>query len=492
MRTLYAWIGTADLNAPGGGGVSLGPIANVVDVDHPDRIVLLNSWLGSSGRSVQEYVGWLRQRTEASVECIEAPLKSPIDYREIYEVAKEILSRTRPDDEQATYHLSPGTPAMAAVWIVLAKSVFPARLIQSSKERGVEEVDLPFELSAEYVPLSRLRDTAAASVPLGAEFRAIIHKSDRMRTVLDRAQKVAPYDIPVLIEGPSGSGKELLANAIHNAGRRAKGPFVSVNCGAIPADLAESEFFGHERGAFTGAVRSKIGLLEAAHGGTLFLDEIGELGRQNQVKLLRVIEEQKITRLGSTKPKDISIRVIAATNRNLVAEVSRGAFREDLFYRIATFVLRLPPIQEREGDLSLLIDAKLGEINETLFGDAKAKTLVPAARRLYLVHSWPGNVRELTNTLFRAALWSRDSKITEDEARDALLSVGEPEADLLHLPLRAGFDLEAVLWAVRQCYLQRALKMASGNRARAGKLLGVSGQTVTDWLNRFNLDEETA
>jgi DNA-binding NtrC family response regulator len=250
----------------------------------------------------------LGSRTTASIHLRPVKLSSPIDFGEIYQRAVEALETIDRHKAHLTYHLSPGTPAMASVWILLAKTTHPARLIQSSPQAGVQEAEVPFDIAAEFIPkLLRQSDqrlaTLAQGVPdEGAEFAAIIHRSPAMKRVVALARRVAIRSIPVLIEGESGTGKELMARAIHQASPRAAKPFITVNCGAIPPELVESEFFGHRRGSFTGAVSDRKGHFERADGGTLFLDEIGELPKAIQVKLLRTLQEGEVTPAVPAKP----------------------------------------------------------------------------------------------------------------------------------------------------------------------------------------------
>ena len=247
---------------------------------------------------------------------------------------------------------------MAAVWVILAKTrFFPATIIESSEKHGVREVSVPFDISAEFLadllrqPDRELERLSAGLPPQAAAFDDIIHRSLEMRRVILLARRVAPHSVPVLIEGESGTGKELMARAIHHSSPRREERFISVNCGAIPENLVESELFGHEKGAFTGAVKMRKGHFEAASGGTLFLDEIGELPLPAQTKLLRVLQEKEVQPVGSSKPCPVDVRVISATNRTLTEEVAGGRFREDLFYRLAVAVLKLPPFRERGGDV---------------------------------------------------------------------------------------------------------------------------------------------
>jgi len=259
---------------------------------------------------------------------------------------------------------------MAAVWILLAKAKYlGAGLVESSLQQGVRQANIPFDISAEFLPVllrkqdEELERMGAGLPPEAPEFSEIVHRSAVMKRLLARARRVALHTVPALIEGDSGTGKELLARAIHRGSLRAKGPFRPVNCGAIPAGLVESELFGHEKGAFTGADKARPGCFEAADGGTLFLDEIGELPADAQVKLLRVLQERTIVRVGSGKAVPVDVRVVAATNRDLWGEVAAGRFRSDLFYRLAVATLRLPPLRERAGDIGLLVDRLLEKVN---------------------------------------------------------------------------------------------------------------------------------
>ncbi len=498
--TLVSWIGHADLKAAEGEiGAGVGPIAQAVAFKDFARIVLLSDYPKDRTR---EYLDWLGTRTGAELALRPVTLSNPMHFGEIYTAARRVLSKLTAGPSPApalTIHLSPGTPAMAAVWIILAKTRFPAELIQSSAAHGIQVATVPFDLAAEFLPDvlreadRRLGALSAGDPPARAEFGAIVHRSAVMRRLLARAQKVALRSVPVLIEGESGTGKELLARAIHAASPRRERPFIAVNCGAIPAELVESELFGHEKGAFTGAMRERKGVFEAADGGTLFLDEVGELPLAAQVKLLRVLQEQTLTRVGATQPIRVNARIIAATNRQLVTEIREGQFREDLFYRLAVAVLKLPPLREREGDLNLLIDRLLEQVNRESEEDPgfRHKDLSPGARNLMLGYHWPGNVRELLNTLHRAALWSEGTTITEEEVREALLLFPDREDDeVFSRPLTPGFKLEALLGDVARYYLERALAETGSNKTRAAELLGFANyQTLNNWLKKYGVVE---
>ena len=496
---LFAWVGMADLKGPREDPEDgLGPIAQAVEKLVFDEIHLLAN-LPEEG--VRVYAAWLRGKTRAKVVIHDTPLTGPTKFGEIYEQAAGVLDKVttgRKKDPRLTFHLSPGTPAMAAVWIILAKTRFPAEMIESSRDHGVRVVDVPFDISADFHPeLLRPADDdlvhlSAGLPPAAPEFDEIIHRSKVMKRLILKARRVAPRSVPVLIEGASGTGKELIARAIHSSSPRGKSPFVPVNCGSIPAELVESVLFGHEKGAFTDAHQKKEGTFRSADGGTLFLDELGELPMAAQVKILRALQEKEIVPVGASRPVKVDVRIIAATNRTLTDEIAAGRFRSDLFYRLAVAVLTLPPVKERPGDLGLLIGRLLEQVNRESVDEPgyTEKHLSAAARNLLLAHPWPGNVRELLNTLRRAAIWTTGATIRAEDVREALLPVGKGEREeILGRPLGEGFSLPDLLGHVARHYIGRALDETHGNKTKAADLVGLSSyQTFTNWLQRYGED----
>lgn len=502
MNILISWLGQTDINASHGEEqAGLGPVAQAVSQRNFDLVVLLSNY---PKQEATGYVRWLEQHTECPSELHVVKLSSPTNFGEIYEAVIGRIQAIRHEQGETarlTYHLSPGTPAMAAVWIIVAKTRFAAELIESSRLHGVRTATIPFDISAEFIPqllkrpdndVSRLTSGLAEQTPA---FDEIIHRSAPMKRVIAKAQKVAPRSVPILIEGESGTGKELLARAIHEAGPRSGKPFIAVNCGAISSELAESEFFGHKKGAFTGADAARTGHFEAASGGTLFLDEVGELPLELQVKLLRALQEGQVVRVGESKPVSVDVRVISATNRTLTEEVGQGRFREDLFFRLAVAVIRLPPLRDRSGDLNLLIDYLIGKINREIAAEPawENKIISAGARNLLLQHTWPGNIRELQNTLTRAAVWSDGTTITKEDMREALLEVptrASPTDNILNQPVLDGVDLQSVISKVASHYLTRALKETNGNKSRAAELLGLgSYQTLNNWTKKYGVTE---
>ncbi len=309
---------------------------------------------------------------------------------------------------------------------------------------------------------------------------AVVGGSPRTLQALELAQKVAATDSTVLLRGESGTGKDLFARAIHFTSRRAGGPWVKVNCGALPENLLESELFGHEKGAFTGAVRQKPGRFEDAHKGTIFLDEIGELPPALQVKLLQVIEEKTFTRVGGNQPVRVDARIVAATNRDLEEMVRARGFREDLFFRLNVFPIALPPLRERAGDVPALVQFFL------LRHGASADKVSPEAMAALERYAWPGNVRELENTLERAMILAGTDEIGVEHlsfARPELAGgVGGPPAWVPRIP-PDGLSLEVL---ERELILQ-ALERERGNKSAAARLLGMTRRTLYSRMERHGL-----
>ncbi|KRT72036.1 MAG: sigma-54-dependent transcriptional response regulator [Candidatus Rokubacteria bacterium CSP1-6] len=314
----------------------------------------------------------------------------------------------------------------------------------------------------------------------------LVGKSAKMQEVYTQIEKFAAARGVVLIQGESGTGKELVAKALHFNSPRKAGPFVVIDCGAIPEALQESELFGHEKGAFTGAIATKKGLFEEAHGGTLFLDEVAELAPGLQAKLLRALQDGEIRRVGGTKTLRVDARVIAATNRDLAAEVRDGAFREDLFFRLNVFPLFLPPLRERREDIPLFVDHFLDRIAQD--GGGPLKRLSPEALRAMLAYPWPGNVRELEHALERAALLSEGEAITARDLPPEILAPGDELT--LSLPgSTEGFKetMARVIRDVEVRLIRRALAQSGSNRTEAARILGISRRALLYKLKEYNL-----
>lgn len=313
----------------------------------------------------------------------------------------------------------------------------------------------------------------------------IIGRTPAMRGVFDLVEKVANSPTTVLVTGESGTGKELVARAVHQQSPRAAQPFIQVNCGAIPENLFESELFGHERGAFTGAVTSRPGRFELAHGGTLFLDEIGELPRDMQVKLLRVLQEQRFERVGGVRSIQVDVRLVAATNRELAAEVKAGRFREDLYYRLNVVPVQLPPLRERPDDIPLLVDHFLARFNARLGRDVHGVT--PEATAAMMAHPWPGNIRELENLIERAVLLAEQPLIGLGAmpGLEGTVSSSDTPEDIEDMGLKA--YVRAYTAKLERARIRRVLSAEGGNVTRAAKRLEISRKSLQMKMKEYGL-----
>ena len=319
-----------------------------------------------------------------------------------------------------------------------------------------------------------------------------------MRAIFDLIENIAPQNSRVLITGESGTGKELVARAIHENSARAKNPFITINCGAFPETLLESELFGYMKGAFTGANENRHGLFQAAHGGTLFMDEIGNMSVTMQVKLYRVLQEGKVRPIGSTEESDVDVRVITATNKDLEKEIAEGRFREDLFYRLSVIPIHLPPLRERREDISLLVREFLGRFSKSM--GKKIEGIEPEAMRRMEVYDWPGNVRELENTIERAVALEARDRITVESLPDRIRShFQEIMPPVPHngngsqwrsarpaLP-EDGLDLETYIQKLERSYLLAALERCGGVRTHAADLLKMSYRSFRHYAKKYGV-----
>ncbi|MBI1339060.1 AAA domain-containing protein [bacterium] len=346
----------------------------------------------------------------------------------------------------------------------------------------------------EFIPLPPDPELIAAVLAaVSDDDRPMIMRDAAMIALGRLADQIAPSEASILITGESGVGKEVLARYVHRKSKRAEAPFISVNCAAIPENLLESELFGHERGAFTGAIARRIGKFEEADGGTLLLDEISEMDIRLQAKLLRAIQEREIDRVGGSKPVRVDIRLIATSNRNLEAAVRDGEFREDLFYRLNVMTLAIPPLRERPDDISALADHFIAK-----YSDANGLTprrLSPAARDRIRSASWPGNVRELENTMHRAVILARGEEISEQDLRAPdgrpALAGHDAAAERALLAARgainglAGFRVGQTVAEVEQELILSTLDHCLGNRTHAANILGISIRTLRNKLRAY-------
>jgi DNA-binding NtrC family response regulator len=326
----------------------------------------------------------------------------------------------------------------------------------------------------------RLAERFRQDQPPG-HFHGIVGESETMQALFHDAARLAKSDAPILILGESGTGKELLARAIHAESPRSGEPFIAINCASIPSELMESEFFGHVKGAFTGASDSRQGLFQAANGGSLFLDEIGEMSPGLQAKLLRALQEKRVKAVGAEKEEAVDVRIIAATHRDLEQEIEGGNFRSDLFYRLETFSLRIPPLRERQGDIERLISALIEK-----HAGAQGKQIdhiEPLALQTLLEYSYPGNVRELENAIMRAVTLAEEGLLSHADLPERIRQHGQEQRSTVH-QLGTGNALVASqqswpsLEEVEKRYIQKVLEATGGNKRRTADILGIARRTL--------------
>ena len=383
------------------------------------------------------------------------------------------------------------TPETVVIVITAVGSTETA--VEAMKLGAYDYITKPFKLDEIHLIIrralerKRLRDEnlyLRKQLETQHRFDNIVGKSARMAEIFDTIRKIADSPSTVMVSGESGTGKELVARAIHfNSQRRSK-PFVSVNCGAIPEALMESELFGHVKGAFTGAVANKVGLFSAAEAGTLFLDEITEIPTLLQVKLLRAIQEREVRRVGDTRDLKVDVRLIAASNRELEQAVSEGVLREDLFYRLNVIPIHLPPLRERREDIALLVAHFLQKFGRQLNKDVRGVT--PEALAILERYHWPGNIRELENVLERAIVLGGGEVLGADALPEAVRRERPMKAIEVDLP-EDGMDLEATLDALERRYLQRALDRSGGVQTKAAELLRMTFRQFRYKLQKHNM-----
>ena len=356
-----------------------------------------------------------------------------------------------------------------------------------SKPFKPDEIVLALKKAEERELLRRENRALKEQIRQENQYESILAKSAPMVDIFKTISKIADFKTTVLVTGESGVGKELVAKAIHTRGARKGHPFVAINCGAIPENLLESELFGHKKGAFTDANADRRGLFEEATGGTLFLDEIGELPLNLQVKLLRVLQEDSIRRLGDSKDTKIDVRIIAATHRDLTAETKAGRFREDLYYRINVLPIAIPPLRARREDIGLLMDHFIAR-NNTRLG-TQTRGVSNEARKVLLEYAWPGNVRELENTIERAMVLGDGEVIVPKDLPDRIRDALDPVA----VQLQSGeLSIKKTTAAIEEILIRRALVKTRGNRTRAAEVLEISHRALLYKIKDYNIADKNA
>lgn len=443
------------------------PTGRILVIDDEQRMcIVLKTGLEVSGHEVataSDGITGLQKFSEADFDIVITDLKMP--GKDGLQILREIKQK-KPETE-----------------VILMTAFASAQTaVDAMKIGAYDYVIKPFELAEVKIKIKQIlerKSLLSENIDLKAKLKNrytiqnIIGQSGAMQQVFRMVEKVAPSDATVLIRGESGTGKELVANAIHQLSPRKNEPLVAVNCGALPEGLLESELFGHEKGAFTGADKQKMGRFELAGKGTIFLDEIGDISPATQVKLLRVLQAKEIVRLGGTQTIKIQARTIAATNRNMEEQLKDGSFREDLYYRINVFPIQLPPLRDRKDDIPALIEHFL-----TKHGHSLDKIEKPALKHL-INYNWPGNVRELENIVERSLIMAGDGQITQHLLPPHLF-VNESNTFAIEIP-DEGISLDEVEMGL----IQNALAKARGNKSKAAKLLGITRRKLYSMMERL-------
>ena len=380
--------------------------------------------------------------------------------------------------------ISPFTPVLMMTAYASVKTAVEALRAGAfdylTKPLDIEELKILIEKALEHYHLREENLSLRERLGDRFDFSKIIGKSRKMKELFELLSQVAPTDATVLILGESGTGKELVANAIHHNSPRSSGPFIKVACAALPETLLESELFGHERGAFTGAVARREGRFQAAHRGSIFLDEVGEMSPATQAKLLRVLQEKEFEPLGSTRTMKVDVRVIAATNKDLAAEVKEGRFREDLYYRLNVVPVLLPPLRERKEDIPALAIHFF-----TIYRDKNRKELKEISGKtldLLVRYDWPGNIRELENCIERGVIMARGDIVAPADLPPSIqaLSLEKPDSGI---SFPSGISLEEV----EKALILKTLEDTGGNRSRAAEILGINRRTLQLKLKEYDL-----
>jgi DNA-binding NtrC family response regulator len=359
-----------------------------------------------------------------------------------------------------------------------------------TKPTKLDEISLVLKRAQELIALKAENVLLRSQIQELQRFERIVGKSKPMQALYKIVQRVAKTDSTVLILGESGTGKELIANAIHGNSTRKDKPFVPINCGAIPEELMESELFGHEKGAFTGALKERKGRFELANWGTVFLDEIGDMSPKLQVKLLRFLQERKFERVGSSRTVEVDVRVIAATNKDLEQEVANGKFREDLFYRLNVIPIHAPPLRERTGDIVILVQHFLRQHCEKK--EIPQKTIASAALDILLRYEWPGNVRELENVIERLVILVETDQIQVDDLPARMRQQDPGHSPPLMEIDDNGIDLKQILDDLENHLIMEALKKSSGVKNKAAALLGLNRTTLIEKMKKKRISYELA
>lgn len=499
MHTLFSWLGNRDIeNMLDGQPAAIA--TTIAKSETPvDKVVILANQYKEEWQKFKRFLqetAKKRGQTKIEINIFEAKIQSPIHYESIYQEASKWLHGLSKESSLLSINLTSGTPAMATLSVLVGSGIHNSNFVQSTPKNELYKVEIPASI-IQAPAKSAAKNTADAVINdlvTDKAFSDLTINSSVMKESVEKAKRIARTDVPALILGETGTGKELLANAIHNASLRCKEKMKAVNCGAFPETLVDSILFGHVKGAFTGAEKSHQGLFEQAHNSTLFLDEVGELSLAIQAKLLRVLQEDEITPVGSTKTKKVNVRIIAATHRDLPKMVANGEFREDLFYRLAVGVVNLPALRERQDDIPDLLADISTKLNKQFATDSEyvSKKVSPKGINFIKSQPWRGNIRELMATIQRSFLWSDKGTITDTDIASAIINrVESKDTEDVNLSFSDKIDIVQLTEKYQKKYVLSALKASGNVKKQATQILGLKDhQTLSNWMKRLGIESD--
>lgn len=500
MNILLSWLGTKDIDnmLDGEQNASISTIAIKSQVPF-DKIVILSNHKQEYWKKFERFVKKRMatiNRPAQDIQVYKANIVSPIDYESIHQVTETWVTKLSEQSDTLSINLTSGTPAMTTLSVLIGKGKANVQFLQTTPKNELLQVDVPIDFGQEYVKSAskNIAHTATSQPKIEQAFSELTANSVIMEDVVNKAKRISSSEVPALILGETGTGKELMATAIHKGSLRTKKPLKIINCGAFSENLVDSTLFGHKRGAFTGAEKDHPGLFEQAHGGTLFLDEVGELTPEIQVKLLRALQQGEINRLGDTKTIHVNVRVIAATHQDLSKLVSEGKFREDLFYRLAVGIIQMPALRERSEDIPSIVNQLASQINKagSKHPEYISKEISEKGIKFILSQPWQGNIRELWSTLNRAFLWSDSQIITDIDLSNAIINRSTNDNfDDITLSFSDKVNITQLTEKYQKSYVLAALKASGNVKRHATEMLGLKDhQTLSNWMKRLGIESE--
>lgn len=495
-KVFISWLGRDDLDAED--QKEYGPLAlTLFEAYDPfyEVCILAYDWLDE----VPRYLSWLKSllascNPKLMVSHRELTPMSPDDHESIYVATCNAMAPYLSKGDEVTLNIASNGPAMKEVWLLISKDTYCGGRVKALPRGGMAAIEGPSNSSPDNLQRQEgsLGPTVSAATDIGTHFDRIQTSSPAMKVAVSLAKKLAVWNRPVIIQGESGTGKAVLAKALHNTSLRCPMPFVAVNCGAIPESLIEPYFFGERKTSYTTGSFERQGFFQEAKGGTLFLDDVGALSLETQAKLLNVLLDKKVMPVGATKAQVVDVRVIVGTHRDLLEMVEKGKFREDLFYQLAEGIIHLPPLRDRLQEIPCMVSELLQQLNEDAKNQPRfeCKDISDNAIEFIRKQAWPGNIPELRNTLIRAYICSEGTRLEVEHIRQAIIH-RSPKArhQDLKIDINQGVNIYQILDDTKRYCINEALRITAGQKGRAATLLGLKNhQTLVNWMKLLDID----